>query len=211
MYIDEAMFRDVYHRLIYIDCEEALEGLADTLEIIPGATGVLAYCFAEDRLGTSFLLLASAKKTQDGLEVGPRTEEKYARVRFRDVRDYEYELASEYGIDFTGYEDVPELMSVHFESGDKKMRMLRELEMLDSARNLEFPDFVSVKALKEGFLPEVVWVRVTNFDKDTFYGTLLDPPKQGFGYQADQEVYFRGYNVNDEVVFILGASEEGKE
>ena len=138
MYIDEAMFRDVYHRLIYIDCEEALEGLADTLEIIPGATGVLAYCFAEDRLGTSFLLLASAKKTQDGLEVGPRTEEKYARVRFRDVRDYEYELASEYGIDFTGYEDVP----LRYNKDKRKNPVFSRVSAFVVAYSIPFPTLI---------------------------------------------------------------------
>ena len=82
MYIDEATFRQIFHKFIYIECPDALEGLSDTLTIIDGATGVIAYCFCEDLVGTSFNLLASAKKAEDGkLDVGPRCSERYARRR----------------------------------------------------------------------------------------------------------------------------------
>ena len=154
MYIDEATFRQIFHKFIYIECPDALEGLSDTLEIIDGATGVLAYCFCEDLVGTSFNLLASVKKAEDGkLEVGPRCSEKYARVRFNDVKDYEFEPVSELDADLSEFDDVPDDIRDNLESADKKMTMLRELEMLDVGRNIELPDFVSVTVGKKGFLP----------------------------------------------------------
>lgn len=189
MYIDEAIFREIFHKFIYIECPDALEGLSDTLEIIDGATGVLAYCFCEDLIGTSFNLLASAKKLEDGrLEIGPRSSEKYARVRFSDVRDYEFELADNLEADLSAFSDVPDDIRENFESADQKMTMLRELEMLDVGRNMELPDFISVTVGKKGFLPEVVWVRVTDFGDNEFYGTLHNPPKQGFGLKPGQKV-----------------------
>lgn len=207
MYIDEAIFREIFHKFIYIDCQEALEDLSDTLEIIEGATGVLAYCFCEDLVGTSFNLLASAKKSEDGrLEIGPRSSEKYARVRFSDVRDYEFELADNLEADLSAFADVPDDIRENFESADKRMAMLRELEMLDGGRNIELPDFVSVTVGKKGFLPEVVWVRTTDFGDNEFYGTLHNPPKQGFGLESGQKVRFRAYENEGEIMLILDSS-----
>ena len=207
MYIDEAIFREIFHNFIYIDCQEELEGLSDTLEIIEGATGVLAYCFCEDLVGTSFNLLASAKKSEDGrLEIGPRSSEKYARVRFSDVRDYEFELADNLEADLSAFTDVPDDIRENFESADQRMAMLRELEMLDGGRNIELPDFVSVTVGKKGFLPEVVWVRTTDFGDNEFYGTLHNPPKQGFGLEPGQKVRFRAYDNEGEIMLILDSS-----
>lgn len=207
MYIDEAIFREIFHKFIYIECPDALEGLSDTLEIIDGATGVLAYCFCEDLVGTSFNLLASAKRRDDGmLEIGPRSSEKYARVRFSDVRDYEFELADNLDADLTAFADVPENIRENFESSNQKMAMLRELEMLDGGRNMELPDFISVTVGKKGFLPEVVWVRTTDFGDNEFYGTLHNPPKQGFGLEAGQKVRFRAYDNEGEIMLILDSS-----
>ena len=207
MYIDEATFRQIFHKFIYIECPDALEGLSDTLEIIDGATGVLAYCFCEDLVGTSFNLLASVKKAEDGkLEVGPRCSEKYARVRFNDVKDYEFEPVSELDVSLSEFDDVPGDIRDNLESADKKMTMLRELEMLDSGRNIELPDFVSVTVGKKGFLPEVVWVRTTDFGDNEFYGTLHNPPKQGFGLEAGQRVRYRAYDNEGEIMLILDSS-----
>ena len=207
MYIDEAIFREIFHKFIYIECPDALEGLSDTLEIIDGATGVLAYCFCEDLVGTSFNLLASAKRRDDGmLEIGPRSSEKYARVRFSDVRDYEFELADNLDANLTAFADVPEDIRENFESSNQKMAMLRELEMLDGGRNMELPDFISVTVGKKGFLPEVVWVRTTDFGDNEFYGTLHNPPKQGFGLEAGQKVRFRAYDNEGEIMLILDSS-----
>ena len=207
MYIDEAIFREIFHKFIYIDCQEELEGLSDTLEIIEGATGVLAYCFCEDLVGTSFNLLASAKKSEDGrLEIGPRSSEKYARVRFSDVRDYEFELADNLKADLSAFTDVPDDIRENFESADQRMAMLRELEILDGGRNIELPDFVSVTVGKKGFLPEVVWVRTTDFGDNEFYGTLHNPPKQGFGLEPGQKVRFRAYDNEGEIMLILDSS-----
>lgn len=207
MYIDEAIFREIFHKFIYIECPDALEGLSDTLEIIDGATGVLAYCFCEDLVGTNFNLLASAKRRDDGmLEIGPRSSEKYARVRFSDVRDYEFELADNLDADLTAFADVPEDIRENFESSNQKMAMLRELEMLDGGRNMELPDFISVTVGKKGFLPEVVWVRTTDFGDNEFYGTLHNPPKQGFGLEAGQKVRFRAYDNEGEIMLILDSS-----
>ncbi|ASS37540.1 hypothetical protein [Mogibacterium pumilum] len=207
MYIDEATFREIFHKFIYIECPDALEELSDTLEIIDGATGVLAYCFCEDLVGTNFNLLASAKRKENGtLEIGPRSTEKYARVRFSDVRDYEFELVKNLEADITGFLDVPEDIRENFESADKKMSMLRELEMLDGGRNMELPDFVSVTVGKKGFLPEVVWVRTTDFGDNEFYGTLHNPPKQGFGLEPGQKVRFRAYDNEGDIMLILDSS-----
>ena len=207
MYIDEAIFREIFHKFIYIECPDALEGLSDTLEIIDGATGVLAYCFCEDLVGTSFNLLTSAKRRDDGVfEIGPRSSEKYARVRFSDVRDYEFELADNLDADLTAFADVPEDIRENFESSNQKMAMLRELEMLDGGRNMELPDFISVTVGKKGFLPEVVWVRTTDFGDNEFYGTLHNPPKQGFGLEAGQKVRFRAYDNEGEIMLILDSS-----
>lgn len=208
MYIDEAAFRDLYHKFVYIECPGAMDELRDVLEIVPGATGVLAYCFAEDVLGLSFNLLASVVKKEDGsFAVGPRSEESYARVRFRDVRDYTFLPAEETGLDLSEYEEVGESMLRFFESGDRKVTMLRDLEMLDEGRNLEFPDYISVTAGKSGYLPELVWVKLTGFGENVFFGELLEPPKQKLDYEAGQQVSFRAYDNEGSIMLILDRPE----
>ena len=86
------------------------------------------------------------------------------------------------------------------------MTMLRELEMLDGGRNIELPDFVSVTVGKKGLLPEVVWVRTTDFGDNEFYGTLHNPPKQGFGLETGQKVRYRAYDNEGEIMLILDSS-----
>lgn len=209
MYIDEALFREIFHKFVFIECEEALEGLLDTIELFDGANGVLAYCFCEDLAGLSFNLLAAARKDENGrLTIGKVNNEDFARVRFKDVRDYEFELADNLEADLSQFLELPETILKNFESADEKITMLRELELLDASRNLEFPDFVSVTVAKKGYLPEVVWVRTTGFGEDVFYGTLLNPPTQVLGLKPNQEVSYHAYDNNGAITLVLDMKKE---
>ena len=59
---------------------------------------------------------------------------------------------------------------------------------------------------KNGFLPEVVLVRTTDFGDNEFYGTLHNPPKQDFGLEAGQKVRYRAYDNEGEIMLIIDSS-----
>ena len=51
-----------------------------------------------------------------------------------------------------------------------------------------------------------MWVRTTDFGDNEFYGTLHNPPKQGFGLEAGQKVRYRAYDNEGEIMLILDSS-----
>jgi hypothetical protein len=195
MKLDEAFYRNIYHQFMYIECPDDLADLSGTIEIIPGATGIAAYCYVEDLVGTSFMILASAIRTKEGVKTGPMTQDNFPRVRFADVEKDDFILARYCHMDTRPYRDVPSQVMKYFESSDKKITMLRDLAMLDQFRNIEFPDFVTVNLSHDDLLSEAAWVRVDDFGRDVFFGTLAERPKQEFGLRKDDRIAFRAIST----------------
>ena len=69
--MEEANFRELYHRYQYIECPEDMDALKNSFTVMEGATGILTYCYIEEGLGLSFYILCSAKMDGTELEAGP--------------------------------------------------------------------------------------------------------------------------------------------
>ena len=52
--MEEANFRELYHRYQYIECPEDMDALKSAFTVMEGATGILTYCYIEEGLGLSF-------------------------------------------------------------------------------------------------------------------------------------------------------------
>ena len=83
--MEEANFRELYHRYQYIECPEDMDALKNAFTVMEGATGILTYCYIEEGLGLSFYILCSAKMDGTELEAGPDVTAQMARVRYGDV------------------------------------------------------------------------------------------------------------------------------
>jgi len=203
--IEDVNFRELYRRFQYIDCPEEMESLRGEIPMLPDADGIVTYCFIEEGLGLTFLILCSAKLGADGeLIMGPSALESLPRVRFADVFAYAFCDQDEFEtVDWSEYEYLKDEMNEKFETKDRIRRMVYDLEMIDGSRNVECPEYVSVVVQKEGLYPEYVWAKCVGFGEKEIYGELLEPPKQaGYGLKTNQRITFQMYDYDDKIYLI---------
>ena len=86
---------------------------------------------------------------------------------------------------------------------DEKIFELRNLELLDEVRELEYPDDVFVGFFKEGFGGEGMWVRCEDFEGKDFYGILLNQPEQDLGVNMGDRVKFHLTKDKDDKIFCF--------
>lgn len=216
--IEQAMFRELYHRFQFIECPEEIDDLRGELPVMDGATGILTYCFIEEGQGLSFYILSTARirraGTNDGsetklsessglmLESGPDTTEHMARVRYRDVCYYRFYDQENFDLDWSRYDEICAEVKENFETKDRLRQMVYDLELLDENRNVEVPEYVSVVVQKEGLYPEYIWVRCVAFGEKEVYGEILEPPKQDYGLEKDQRIAFQMVEYDGKIYTI---------
>lgn len=197
--MEEANFRELYHRFQYIECPEDMESLGESFPVMEGATGILTYCYIEEGLGLSFYILCAAKNDGNVIEAGADVTEEMARVRYRDVWYRSFADQDSLDVDWSQFDSIKGYTKEQFETKEKLRQMIYDLELIDGNRNVECPEYVSVIVQKEGLYPEYVWVKCTGFGKTEIHGELLEPPKQD-GYQL---------KTNDKMTFQM-VEAEGK-
>ena len=173
--MEEANFRELYHRYQYIECPEDMDALKNSFTVMEGATGILTYCYIEEGLGLSFYILCSAKMDGTELEAGPDVTAQMARVRY----------------DLSAFDGIAAQTREQFETKEKLRQLIYDLELIDGSRNVECPEYVSVIVQKAGLYPEYVWVKCTGFGETEIYGELLEAPKQDFGLRKDDAITFQ--------------------
>ncbi len=184
-YMENANFRDLYHRYQFIRCPEEIPELRESLDMPENANGILTYCFIEEGRGLSFYILCGAHYENDTLELGKDLSDEVARVRYSDVCTKDYLDQDKMDMNFATYESVAEHIRSQFETKDELRQTIYDWEFIDRNRNVECPEYVSAIVQKDGLYPEYVWVKCTGFTDAELYGELLDPPKQNFGLQAN--------------------------
>lgn len=206
-YMENANFRDLYHRYQYIRCPEEISELRESLDMPETSNGILTYCFIEEGRGLSFYILCGANYENGTLELGKDLCDEVARVRYSDVWTKDYLDQDKMDMDFMPYESVAARVREQFETKDEARQIIYDWELIDANRNVECPEYVSAIVQKEGLYPEYVWVKCTGFDDAELYGELLEPPKQYYGLQANDAMTFQIVEAEGKIYLIWTAQE----
>ena len=114
--MEEANFRELYHRYQYIECPDDMDALKSAFTVMEGATGILTYCYIEEGLGLSFYILCSAKMDGTELEAGPDVTEQMARVRYGDVCYKKFLDQGELDVDWSAFDGIAAQTREQFET-----------------------------------------------------------------------------------------------
>ena len=135
--MEEANFRELYHRYQYIECPEDMDALKNSFTVMEGATGILTYCYIEEGLGLSFYILCSAKMDGTELEAGPDVTAQMARVRYGDVCYKKFLDQGELDVDWSAFDGIAAQTREQFETKEKLRQLIYDLELIDGSRNVE--------------------------------------------------------------------------
>lgn len=200
--LEEANFRELYHRYQYIDCPEDIQTLQESLNMPEDATGLITYCYIEEGLGLSFYILCGACYQDRTLTLGEDLRKDLARVRYSDVWDKKFADQDDLEEDFHRFDSIREYTAEQFETKEQLRQLIYDLELIDGNRNVECPEYVSVILQKEGLYPEYVWVRCTGFGESEIHGELLEPPKQDYGLQKNDPITFQMLEAEGKIYLI---------
>lgn len=82
----------------------------------------------------------------------------------------------------------------------EEVEKTRGMGFLDDNRDPYYIDDVLVYLTKDGLEPEGCWTRITGLGDHWFMGTLLNEPKQNFGYHLGEQIAFSLQKTDDEKV-----------
>lgn len=144
--IYDAAFRELYHKLIYIDCPDEMGHLAEYIPVAEGAMGVMAYGFVEDGTGLNLYLICSAvhDRESESLSLGRIAAGELCRIRYSDATKYVFINEEDLPLDADVIKRLRSSAADHtsgLESQNDLHRMLYDLDMVDSSRHIEFPHF----------------------------------------------------------------------
>lgn len=201
---EEGIYRDFYHQFIFIECKEAMAELAESVEVMDDADGILVYGIIDGNQGMTFVLLNSAKIVDGELELGPSiyNEEEIPRLRFQDVQYYTFSPAEDYKVKTAIYDEVVEGIKEAIETKDDLLRAIYDLEIIDNSRNPVAPDYVTVIDMTTAY-GEMLWARITGFGPDYIVGEALDATRvPGSHIQKNQTIAFRIIDYGDRIALV---------
>lgn len=169
---------------------------------------LLALPYVDHEAGLSFQSVAACLLKDDELLIYERGDsfKSITNSRFGAVKDFEFEYLENLKVntDFDIETYISHAMEVfkHY-NDDEKIFELRNLELLDEVRELEYPDDIFVGFFKEGFGGEGMWVRYEDFEGKDFYGILLNQPNQDLGVSMGDRVKFHLSKDKEDKIFCF--------
>lgn len=73
---------------------------------------------------------------------------------------------------------------------NENIKRTRVLTSLDSFREKYLVDDVLIYLVREGYKAKTCWGRIEGFNDNRIYVEMLEDPKQNFGYEMGQIIYF---------------------
>ena len=230
MLIKNAKFRDIYLKYLVILSQEDAEmqermfniesimdsvkdddDLSDKLKhsaVDKNVNAILTVPYIDHSAGISFLVLATGYCEDNDLHIYKRKDfSTFQTVRKDKFDDVDFVLLEDLNsltadCEFDYYSDYAKEILPRYTSDD--LGAIRYLELLDDARNKDYPDDVLVYFFKKDFQPEGMWVRCEKIHEDCIEGILLNSPNQDFGLEYGDTVKFNvQYDENDEEYFCF--------
>ena len=189
MKLNELNFAEVYHQVIFIKNEEALNQIKDMFESDEGDNGILAYGYVDNQAGTTFEVLCAACVTDEQItykQGNPNVSHKFRRGS---IANDEISLFQDQAI-FSEFKEKIEMINDGYKVKNPAVEQMRMIRQLDNSRNADYPDDVLVYLIKEGLQPERCWVKCIHLDENSLYGILLNEPSQDFGMRKNEMIMF---------------------
>lgn len=194
--VEQAGFRDFFHRFIYLDRDGAVESWAGKL-LEKEDTGVIAYGYFDDRRGLTFRLLAAAALNGRSVVPSRRLDDTSTNIRRQDLTRERYLPLSPDQPEMEQFREREGVIRSWFDTRDASLAKLRDMEELDEWRTPNYPDNVQAFLFKPGFIPEQVWVKPNSVIGGRISGELLSEPKGGFGVHMGSVVPIRIFEKAD--------------
>ena len=192
--IGEADFRELFHKIVYIQPTEKVRiSLTKSTKICTKNGGFLAYGYIDSQAGFSFRALCSADIRNNTLTYGEFHTEAGHIIRKGYVNDCSFLGVEQFGLDESDFDEhIREYIRAINEcytcsEGTEKMR---EFTFLDPLRSPDYPDDIQVILYQEGLHPEQVWVTCYACTDKELFGVLLNEPDQDFGVHTGSIIGF---------------------
>lgn len=179
----------------------------ESIEVDERINAVLAIGYIDHTAGLSFFILTTASLNGNDVTIFRREKfDTLSNVRKGKVNDFEFEYLENLNVnddfDLEYYAEFSKIVDNYFVND--KVEMLRLVEILDGARNEDYPDDLEVLFIRQGLQIEQMWVRCEDMTEDQrIIGTLLNTPYQEFGIAAGDKVEFFPYKPEDSNEWVL--------
>lgn len=212
--INEANFRAIYHRFLYIEDKQTQNKLIECIEDAKikeqlNYDGLLCFGYIDYTRGLTLEVLSGAKVTEKGLSVGDKIGKTRLFIRvggFSDdclYDDYSCDELLDMHADY-----LKRLLSIH--EKNETVIATRDVEELDPFRNREYPDDVQVYIASKGMQIELVWVRIYGLNDNEITGILLNEPNQNFGIHENDIIGFYPFKIADKKILLSSLKTYGK-
>ena len=193
---NQISFREVYHQFVYFRMPAYLDNLKDIVSI-EGMDGFIAYGYVDNEKGLMFEICASAKLTEDYLNVNPISIEHRILMDNKTVVKAPFLVMNQTEIDFTIFDQRVQRILQYFENDE--IEQVRNIELMDGCRHIDFPDDVQVILVSETVAPELVWVRTLRIGDHRIEGMLLNEPEGNFGVHQGDAIDFRFMQLEEDM------------
>ena len=207
--VKDAGFREFYHRFVYLDCRDVLEGLYGSF-LKDDDTGVLAYGYIDEEAGLSFQVAKLASLKDYDIELRDSLEDAMMIIRIGSLETAAYIDIAQTDIDTRQFADFEQAIRGAYDPKDSVKEQLRALTFLDLSRHPEYPDDIAVYLTREGLEPECVWVRSNYLTENEIRGDLLNEPMADFGVHIGESVQIIPHELpTGQLVFVSPQNDQG--
>lgn len=196
-------FRSVYKKLcIFLPCRQ-LSFLGAIANEYKQTYCTLMYGYYDRQAGISFKAISLVDTSSNNYRYIDLKDDSGVTVRLDMVKNCEFFPipTNEYEIIFDIYSNRLKNIDRFYEGRlTQDILQTRSMNFIDNCRHEVFIDDIKVWFFKEGYQPEICWVRLTGTRKGTLLkGILLNEPNIYYGCHQNNEILTRCEMVNNEI------------
>lgn len=201
--LEEADFRDLYHRVIFIKLTPQLESfLSEKIEFSDKDNGLLAYGYIDDEAGFSFSVLCAARIDGKKLLRGKYNNKTNIIFRKGFLNHCEYLHLDSFDIDTSDFDNLIATINKIYRCESEDTERMRKFTFFDNSRNKDFPDDIKVFLLNKNLNPEQVWAKCWMITENELFAKLLNEPNHDFGIHAGDIIGFTPTKYEDGILCI---------
>jgi hypothetical protein len=193
MKISDINFRLIDHQFLAIKVNDDTRCLIETFPNYEIATVILAIGYIDHYKGVSLRILSGGVETETGYQFFQSNYIVNVSIALFNVQEELDKFDVEIICDNTNellefYQNyISDL--IEFEVNEN-IKQTRSLTSLDGFRDKYLVDTVIIYLVREGYNTETCWGRIEGVNDNRIYVELLEEPKQDFGYEIGQVIYF---------------------
>jgi len=198
MKIGEVNFRQIHRKFVVLKDDRIKKQLED-VEFPLESDSILTWCYYDSQCGITFEFICPFNsKSKKSFEIA----DKDFAFKFRKggMSDTEMEIISHENLKLSS-ETLNYIKSIlEIYESDEELNETRRLAYIDHLRNESYFDDIRVLLYRQGFKPEVVWLRLTKLKDDNLIGKLLNQPLNDLGVSIDDKIVVGFYQDEDKIL-----------